>query len=265
MKCCFSRRTTLSVALLLGTTTLSQAAILGIDSVTLNGDDSLATATVGGVAYAGGTIADAVEDNGGTAPSSPLGAFPASAGSAAPSGRVVSASDAQQGLAYDNSVKTGVAGATNTAGQNGGALVLRWGDAGFTDNDAGPDFFVFEDLGNDTVEVQAILSEGTLGASITLSGWNALFTDGALGTNTNVSTTLSGRTISGVSFGFTDLLDAAGASLTAGATIQGIVIGDTGSADFYEVYASIDRVAIPEPTAMLMTVLATACGCYRRR
>ena len=49
---------------------------------------------------------------------------------------------------------------------------LNWG-IGISDSDPNaPDFFVLEDLGNDTVEVQAILNNGVLGQPVTLSGWN---------------------------------------------------------------------------------------------
>lgn len=245
----------------------ANAAVLGIDSVTLGGSDELVTATVGGTAYAGGTIADIAEDNRGTGVLLPL-----VAGDPVPSGTVVSAAEANQGFAYDNSVLTGVAGSTGNAFQNGGALVLYWGDGvtnGLTDNDSDPDFFVFEDLGNDTVEVFAILANDTVGAPITLSGWNSVSTAGDL--YGSAATPIGGggnRNVQGVSFDFTDLLDASGAPLTAGTAIKGIVIGDESSADFYEIYANVDSAtlpAIPEPSTLLLVSMVAGFMAVRRR
>ena len=226
----------------------ASAALLAIDSVTLDGSDALLTATVGGVAYNGGVIADDAEDNRGVG----FG-HPTAAGSAAPVGTVVTASG-DQALAYDNSVLTGNAGSTGNANQNGGVLVLRWG-AGFlaTDNDADPDFFLFEDLGNDTVEVQAILADGTVGEAITVGAYGIVSTSGVLGTN-GTGGNLSGRSVAGTSFQLTDLLDASGNPLTNGTNVQGIVIGDQGAADIYEVYANIDitDIPVPEPSSLAL-------------
>ncbi|MCH7228978.1 hypothetical protein, partial [Haloferula sp. A504] len=126
---------------------------------------------------------------------------------------------------------------------------LKWNASGggFTDNDADPDFFVFEDLGNDSVVVHAILGDGTLGAGVALSGWNVVRTDGVLNGGE-----FTGRSVAGVAFDFTDLLDATGANLTNGTTIQGIVLGDASDADFYEVYANVDTG--PDTTAPSWTL-----------
>lgn len=43
-----------------------------------------------------------------------------------------------------------------------------------------------------------------------------------------------------MAFHFTDLLDASGSNLTHGTPIQGIIIGASNTADFYEVYANVD-------------------------
>ncbi|MEP4077248.1 beta strand repeat-containing protein [Haloferula sp.] len=219
----------------------SQAAITGIDSVALGAGDTLSTATVGGVAYPGGVIATSCEDNRANSFSFDSNAF-LTAGDPAPTGTATNSADANQGKTFDDSVLTGVAGSAN-ASQAGGGLVLRWNASnGITDNDADPDFFVFEDGGNDNVGVHAILADGTLGQGVALSGWTTVSTSGVL--STNGATTLTGRTVSGVAFHFTDLLDAAGANLVNGAIIQGIVIGDTIAADFYEVYAHVDSAVV---------------------
>ncbi|MCH7229134.1 hypothetical protein, partial [Haloferula sp. A504] len=135
---------------------------------------------------------------------------------------------------------------------------LKWNASGggFTDNDADPDFFVFEDLGNDSVVAHAILGDGTLGAGVALSGWNVVHTDGALNGGE-----FTGRSVAGVAFDFTDLLDATGANLTNGTTIQGIVIGDTNDADFYEVYANVDTGGTPE-TSITITSATGGAGSF---
>ncbi|MCH7229136.1 hypothetical protein, partial [Haloferula sp. A504] len=122
---------------LLGVTEELDAAVAPIQSVNLGGSGELLTATVGGVSYAVGTVADAAGDN-------RTNNMTLTVGAAAPSGTSTSVSDAHQGAAIDNNLLTGVAGSANSS-QSGGILSLKWNASGggFTDNDADPDFFVF--------------------------------------------------------------------------------------------------------------------------
>ncbi|MCH7229135.1 hypothetical protein [Haloferula sp. A504] len=232
-------KTLLGLATLGLTISTTHAAVVAIDSVTLGGSNELLTATVGGTAYSGGVIADATADN-------RANNMTLTVGAAAPAGTVSSASDVHQGAAIDNDLLTGVAGSVSSS-QSGGILSLKWNTSGggFTDNDADPDFFVFEDLGNDSVFAYAILGDGTLGAGVALSGWNVVRTDGVLNGGE-----FTGRSVAGVAFDFTDLKDAAGVNLTNGPIIQGIVLGDANDADFYEVYGNVSP--IPEPSAAAM-------------
>lgn len=232
-------------------------AILGIDSVVLDGANALVSARIGGTDYAGGRIADYAEDG---RPGTPIAGHPFAAGSPAPTGTAISPTDQLQAKAFDNNVLTGAAG-DDVDTQTGGVMILRWGTS-FTDNDTDPDFFVFEDLGNDLVDVQAILSDGTLGAAIRLTGWNTVATNGVL--SVNPDDIRSNRTVSGVSFGFTDLLDATGQPLALGTSIQGIVIGDAPGADFFEIYAAVEATTIPEPASMVM-IIAGLAVCFVRK
>jgi hypothetical protein len=241
---------TLAVAFVVAVASSAHAAVTGIDSVTLNVDNSLDTATVGGTAFEGGVIADQAQANIGN----PLG--PVATGDA-----LVSGSDMIDlaPLTWDNDVLTGSAGGQGQ-GQTGGILQLFWGTAvgGFTDNDSDPDFFVFEDSGNDDVEIRAILANDTYGEAVLLSGWNSVSNDGVLNDGE-----FTGRDVQGVAFELTDLLDASGNNLTNGMTIKGIWIGDAGAADFYEVYANVNP--IPEPASLALLALGGLTLIRRRR
>lgn len=247
----------------------SQADIVAIDSVTIDGSNQLLTATVGGTAYGGGTVATASLSSSNVEGSMGVsfdGTDMLTAGTAAPSGDTLDTTNTVA-INIDGDILTGSAGgsAAGNTTQSGGALNLQWGSGlGFTDNDADPDFFIFEDLGNDDVVVHAILSDGTVGTGVSLLSdlWNVVRTDGVLYTDT--STSLTDRSVAGVSFAFTDLLDASGANLTNGTGIKGIMIGDTSAADFYDVYANVS--VIPEPSvAMFGGSLAMLLLLRRRR
>ena len=230
----------------------AEALVVGIDSVTLDVNNALTGVEINSTNYNGPfTIADIAQDNRGAG-----GLLGVATGDSVLTGTVVDPMDANQGFAFDNNVLTGVAGSTGNPEQNGGAMALYWGDnntTGLTDNDADPDFFIFEDLGNDSVEVRAILGNGTVGESVALSTWNSVSSLGDLyGSD---ATPLGGggnRTVTGVAFDFTDLLDETGAALTNGTAIRGILVGDEGSADLYEIYANIDSASVaPIPTLPL--------------
>lgn len=244
-----SKFTKLALLLFAGfaTSPASRAYVVAIHSVTLGDSNELLTATVGGMAYAGGTVADAANSSSNVKGSMEGvafdGAAPLTAGTAAPAGDTLATED-RVNVNIDGDVLTGSVGgyAEDNLAQSGGALNLQWG-AGLTDNDADPDFFVFEDGGNDDVVVHAILADGTVGVGVSLPGWNVVDTGGTL--YTQDVTSLTGRAVAGVSFAFTDLKDAAGANLTNGTMIKGIVIGDTQAADFYEVYANVEVVPVP--------------------
>ena len=229
------------------TISATNAAIVGIDSVTLGTSNELLTATVGGTAFGGGVIADVAQDD-----------YLITSGLSAPTtGGALINGDTTVFTPWDNDVLTGAGGGQSNP-QTNGVLQLFWGGAsGFTDNDADPDFFVFEDLGNDSVVVRAILANDTYGESISLSGWNSVSTSGVL------NGTLTGRTVSGVAFDFTDLKDASGANLTNGTTIKGIWIGDQNDADFYEVYGNFS--AVPESAAALLLGSVGLLVLLRRR
>ena len=203
------------------------AAGVGIDSVVLHPDGSLASATVAGSSYAGGTASLTAEGSSGDQ----FAGFPYVAGTSVPAGTTPHPGPA----VHDNNVLTGEAGSLDL-GQ--GVLLLRSDAGNFTDTDADPDFFVFEDGGNDDVQVQALLADGSLGEAVSLSGWSTVRNDGTLVTNG-----LSGRSIDGVAFDFTDLKDASGSNLEPGTPISGIMIGDLNAADFYEVYANVEPAA----------------------
>ena len=239
----------LSFATTLGLTNL-QGAMTGIDSIVLNGDNSLSSATVGGTAYSGGVIASTAQDD-----------FPVNGLTGVTTGGALIIGDSTVSTPHDNDVLTGAGGGQGNP-QTNGILQLFWGDGagelGFTDNDADPDFFVFEDSGNDAVVARAILADDTYGAAVSLSGWNTVRADGVL------NGTLTNRPISGVAFDFTDLLDASGVNLTNGTAIHGIWIGDQNDADFYEVYANVDILTIPEPSTAILAGLGLMGVCFRR-
>ena len=99
------------------------------------------------------------------------------------------------------------------------------GQSSWTDtNGDNPDFFVFETGGNQDINIEAILSGGTIGQSVTVpqATWG----------NTGLSITTSGphngQTIEGIAFAITDLLDQSGNNLTNSSLIEGIQITSDG-------------------------------------
>ena len=245
-----ARRTRFGWALLLllavaATPGQSYAVIAAIDSVTLSGgtDGALTSATTSAGVFNGpfavADIASHYSPETGAAFDPP---FPFDAGVAPPDGFLIVPETGQERL-VDNDVTSWVAGAP-TGGQSGGVLELLWGSSITDTNATDPDFFVFELGGNDTVEVQAILSDGTLGAPIDLTGnWSAAAVADSL-------TPANNQGIFGSSFAISDLLDAAGSPLSVGSTIRGIMIGEQGAADFSEVYAVGDITPVPDPLTL---------------
>jgi len=99
------------------------------------------------------------------------------------------------------------------------------GQSTWTDtNGDNPDFFVFETGGNQDINIEAILFDGTIGQTVAVpqANWG----------NTGLSITTSGphngQSISGIAFAITDLLDADGNNLTNSSMIQGIQISSAG-------------------------------------
>lgn len=102
------------------------------------------------------------------------------------------------------------------------------------------DFFIFESVGNDSVSIRPIFTDGSVGQFVVFS------VKGGDSTNwgdTNVPITegaRSGQNIFGMAFAITDLVDAAGVALTNSTVIMGLDF-DAPGADI----ASISAVAVP--------------------
>lgn len=99
------------------------------------------------------------------------------------------------------------------------------GQSAWTDtNGDNPDFFVFETGGNQDINIEAILSGGTIGQSVTVpeATW------GNTGLTITTSGPHNGQSISGVAFAITDLLDQNGNNLTNSSLIEGIQISSPG-------------------------------------
>ncbi|MHC4206403.1 MAG: hypothetical protein ACYSTT_17260, partial [Planctomycetota bacterium] len=97
---------------------------------------------------------------------------------------------------------------------------LLWNDT----NGDNPDFFVFETGGNQDINIEAILSGGTIGQSVTVP--QAIWGD--TGFNITTSGPHNGQTIEGIAFAITDLLDENGNNLTNSSLIEGIQITSPG-------------------------------------
>jgi hypothetical protein len=77
------------------------------------------------------------------------------------------------------------------------------------------DFFLFEVGGNDTVSVQAILTDGTIGQAVSISGWSGTGHTVVTGPN-------AGQVVCGLAFKTSQLLDVSGAALPDGVALEGI-------------------------------------------
>lgn len=87
----------------------------------------------------------------------------------------------------------------------------------FDTNGAGPDFFVFEVGGNDSITVRPLLIGGGVGQPSSISGWTSTGYAVPAGPN-------KGQMVFGLSFRLTDLKDAAGIPLTPSHGITGLRI-----------------------------------------
>ena len=138
------------------------------------------------------------------------------------------------------------------------------GSTFITDNDSDPDFFIFEDTGNDNFTVQAILVDQTLGDPVSVLSTDfgpVLYSSGTLNNNGNI---LTNRNVAGVSLSFTDLLDGSGSPLAAGAPIRGIFIDSNATLDVYSISANVEAT-VPEPSTFVLGFLALCCCRIRNR
>lgn len=162
------------------------------------------------------------------------------------------------------SLEFGVAGGNSLT--SGDFRTVAFGGASLiTDNDADPDFFVFEGLGNDPGTIQAVLADGSLGQAISFvagaTHWGGTGYTSLIYTNATRSSTASQEAF-GMAFHFTDLLDAAGINLTPGTPIQGIFIDTAGALDAVSISANIE--AVPEPVSMGLLMLGLLAAGHRR-
>ncbi|MEN6334168.1 MAG: PEP-CTERM sorting domain-containing protein [Phycisphaerales bacterium] len=123
-----------------------------------------------------------------------------------------------------------------------------------TNGDA-PDFFVFEAGMQDTLNVQAIMADGTLGKTVTIShdrwGYTGLERVGLYNL---------GQPIGGMAFAITDLLDAQGQSLASDAVIQGLLFN---SPNLDPVHFSAAMMT-PEPATLAILGLGGFLALRRR-
>jgi len=153
----------------------------------------------------------------------------------------------------DSSILTGVSG---TGGFTNGDYSLSF-NTNVTDNDAALDFFFFEDGGNDSGTIYAVLADGSVssGLAFTSASFGSAIT--ATGVLNNNGATLTGRNVEGFAFAFTDL------GITNGTEIQGIVVDTGATADAYGIFANVD--AVPEPSSTALLGLGGLALILRRR
>ncbi len=151
--------------------------------------------------------------------------------------------------------------------------IINFGGDLFSDeNGSNPDFFIFENGGNDSGTIQAIFPDDSLGNEVSFSSSD--FGD------TSYDSSVGGQDIKAVAFEIRDLLDASGENLTNSSVIKGIRINSGGldpscicavtipanleapdinstpvtSAVAGETYVyDVDANGLPEPTFSLLT------------
>lgn len=122
-------------------------------------------------------------------------------------------------------------------------------------NGAAPDFFVFEAGMNDPLTIQAILSDGSLGKTVTIaaSAWGDTGLD-------RLGILNAYQPIGGVAFAITDLLDSSGLPLGSDAAIRGLQFN---SPDVDPVHFSAAMTA-PEPATLAILGLGGLLAMRRR-
>lgn len=123
-----------------------------------------------------------------------------------------------------------------------------------TNGDA-PDFFVFEAGMKDSLNVQAILADGTLGKMITIPstawGYTGLHRRGLYN---------GGQHIGGLAFAITDLLDAEGQALASDAVIKGLLFNSPHVDPTHFSAAML----VPEPATLAILGLGALVALRRR-
>jgi hypothetical protein len=98
--------------------------------------------------------------------------------------------------------------------------IVNFDGTNFSDNNGNnPDFFIFENGGNDSGSIRAIFPDDSLGQPISLysSDWG----------DTGFDSSVGSQNISGIGFEIRDLLDAAGNNLTNTTVIKGLQISSS--------------------------------------
>jgi len=130
--------------------------------------------------------------------------------------------------------------------------IVDFGGSLFSDqNGDNPDFFIFENGGNDSGTIQAIFPDDTLGQAISFS--TAVWGD------TGYKSGVGNQAIKGMAFSITDLLDASGAALDNNSVIKGICIRSAG------LDPSSISVVVPEPGSLLTLALGALALIHRKR
>ena len=130
--------------------------------------------------------------------------------------------------------------------------IIDFGGGLYSDaNGDNPDFFIFENGGNDTGTIRAIFPDYSLGQPIS-------FVQASFGP-TGFTSSVGNQSIAGMAFAITDLLDASGAPLTNSSVIRGIRIASIG------LDPSSVSVVVPEPASGALVVIGGILVLRRRR
>jgi hypothetical protein len=122
-------------------------------------------------------------------------------------------------------------------------------------NGEAPDFFVFEAGMKDSLNVQAILADGTIGnvVAIPRTQWGDTGLD-------RVGLLNGGQSIGGLAFAITDLLDAQGQPLASDAVIRGLLFN---SPHVDPVHFSA-AMMVPEPATLAVLAIGSLLALRRR-